>query len=246
MALQEVNDFAPQLVRERRASPDDADDLLSLLIREAEPPADSWLRDQVVDLLMAAHDSVALTLARTWILLADHPAVESRLADEAAHATDPPTFAQLARLTSLEMVTREALRLYPPGRGLLRETVVDTEIGGHRLPRGTMVLLSQWVTQRDPGYFESPEAFLPERWANGLADRLLPFAYFPFGGGPRRCIGATFATATVQLVLATIAQHWRLAPARPPAWDPVFLRPTHGVWMVPLHRDRPAARSRPI
>ena len=138
------------------------------------------------------------------------------------------------------MVVSEALRLYPAAWTVGRLALRDLEIGGHLVRRGTILLMSQWVIQRDPRYFDEPGVFKPERWADGLAKRLPRFAYFPFGGGPRQCIGNSFATMEVVLVLATIAQRFRfrLLPDRDVTpWPSVTLRPKEGVRAVVQRRD---------
>jgi cytochrome P450 len=138
------------------------------------------------------------------------------------------------------MVITEALRLYPPAWTMGREALAGCEIGGHRVPAGTILTMSQWVLHRDPRYFEDPEAFKPERWARGadgrsLAERLPKYAYFPFGGGPRLCIGNSFAMVEAVLLLATIAQQFRLTlvPGHPVVpWPVVTLRPRYGMKMA--------------
>ena len=131
----------------------------------------------------------------------------------------------------------EVLRLYPPAYILARETIEPCEIGGYELHVGSTIVLSQWIMHRDPRYYDDPEAFRPERWLDGLADRLPPGAYFPFGDGPRRCIGQGFALLEAAIVTATIAQKFsfRMVPGHPVVPEPlVTLRPRHGIQMI-LH-----------
>lgn len=133
------------------------------------------------------------------------------------------------------MVISETLRLYPPAPALGREVVEGFELGGQRVAKGTDILMSQWVMHRDPRYFADPEAFRPDRWADGFAERLPRFAYFPFGGGPRLCIGHAFATMEATLILVTVAQQWRLesVPGHPVVAEMIpTLRPKDGVRMV--------------
>lgn len=127
------------------------------------------------------------------------------------------------------------MRLYPPAFGMGREPIHDCEIGGYRIPAGRTIFFHQWVIHRDPRFFAEPEKFLPNRWADGLAQRLPKYAYFPFGGGPRLCIGNTFALMEASLVLATLAQrfHLRLVPEHPIAlWPSITLRPRYGIKVV--------------
>jgi cytochrome P450 len=144
----------------------------------------------------------------------------------------------LPRLPYTEMVLTEALRLYPPAYVVGREALRDYTINGLTIPRGITVLMSQWVVQRDERFFEAPEEFRPERWAGGLAKRLPRYAYFPFGGGPRLCIGQSFALMEATILLVTILQRFRLtlAPDHPVVpWTSFTLRPKHGIQVV-LHR----------
>jgi cytochrome P450 len=143
-----------------------------------------------------------------------------------------PTMDDLPRLVYAGQVITESLRLYPPAWGMARLAIVDHEIAGYPVPAGTGLAIAQWITQRDPRWFEAPEEFLPERWAGDLQKRLPRFAYFPFGGGPRQCIGNMFALMEGTLVLAAVAQKFRLilmpdAPIVPMA--SITLRPKNGV-----------------
>lgn len=158
-------------------------------------------------LFLAGHETTALALSWAWYLLSRHPEAEAGLSAElrAVLGGRIPTAADLPRLRYAERVVRESMRLYPPAYTIGREALHDCEIGGHRVTAGTIVLMSQWVMHRDPRYFDDPEAFDPDRWANGLAERLPRFAYFPFGG--------EFAMAEATLVLATVAQQFRLSLA---------------------------------
>jgi cytochrome P450 len=168
--------------------------------------------------------------------MSEHPEVLQRLAAEleTVLAGRVPTLADVPQLRYTEAVLLETMRLYPPIFGIGRETTVECELGGHVLPAGTNVYIVPWVIQRDPRFFDEPEAFLPDRWLDGLAKRLPRLAYFPFGGGPRLCMGQQFAMLEAVLVLSTIAQHWRLVHAPESAADMVpalTLRPRHGMRM---------------
>src|SRR6185436_19640778 len=157
-----------------------------------------------------------------------HPDIERQLVDEVRSVSDP------LRLPLLTNVISESLRLYPPAYALGREAVGDFEIGGYRIAAGTTVFMSPWVSHRDPRWFDDPLAFRPDRWHNDLAKRLPRFAYFPFGGGPRVCIGNSFALMEAALVVATVLRRYRLSqrPGSTPGILPsITLRPLDGMWM---------------
>jgi cytochrome P450 len=194
------------------------------------------LRDEIMTLFMAGHETTALTLSWAWYLLSKNPAAETRLHEELRDvlAGRLPTIADLGGLPYLRGVVNEVLRLYPPAYILARTAIAPCTIGGYDLPAGSTIILSQWVTHHDPRFFSDPDVFLPERWLDGLEDRLPAGAYFPFGDGPRRCIGQNFALMEVVLVMAAIAQkfQFRLATARKIVPDPlVTLRPRDGIPM---------------
>jgi cytochrome P450 len=139
-----------------------------------------------------------------------------------------------------EQIAKEVMRLYPPAYGLGREAIADCEIGGYRVPAGTQVFVFQWVTQRDARFFDDPLAFRPERWTEQFELQRPRYAYFPFGGGPRACVGASFAMMEMILVLATIGQKFRLALVRDhpvETYPAMSLRPRHGVKVVVRNRD---------
>ncbi|HWP28608.1 MAG TPA: cytochrome P450, partial [Chloroflexota bacterium] len=244
-AARRLDAIVYRIIAARRASGADRGDLLSILLRARDEAdgggmTDRQLHDEVMTLLLAGHETTAIALSWTWYLLSQHPAVEARLLAElqAVLGGRAPTAEDLPRLPYTEWVLWEALRLYPPAWALAREAVQDCEIGGYPVPAGTIVVMSQWLLHRDPRYFDAPERFLPERWADGLAKRLPRYAYFPFGGGPRLCIGAGFASLEAALVLATVLPRFRLTlvPGHPIAlWPSVTLRPRYGIRMV-LHR----------
>jgi cytochrome P450 len=234
-------------VAERRASGEDRGDLLSLLLHAQDEDdggrmTDGQLRDELMTLFMAGHETTANTLAWAWYLLAQHPVAEARLHAEldSVLGDRAPTPADLPRLTFTEHVVAETLRVYPTVWLLGREAIEPCTIGGHRVPKGTTLYMSQWVLHRDARFFAEPEAFRPERWENGLARRLPRYAYFPFGGGPRICIGQGFAQMEAVLLLATIARRYRLALAPGATVTPLptmTLRPKDGVPVV-LSRRR--------
>jgi cytochrome P450 len=234
-----------RIISERKSQPESnhRNDLLSMLMgamdEDGTQMSPKQLRDETMTLFLAGHETTALTLDWTWYLLSQNPAPEARLHEELRGVLSgkPPEVSDLARLPYLQAVINEVLRLYPPAYLLARLAIAPFSIGGYDFPPGETVLMSQWVTHRDSRYYDEPDAFRPERWLDGLAERLPPGAYFPFGDGPRRCIGQGFAMLESALVIATIAQRFRfrLAPGRNVATEPlVTLRPKHGIWMT-LH-----------
>ncbi len=232
-----------RIIEQRRSSGEDRGDLLSMLLHarddDGSQMTDRQLRDEVMTLFIAGHETTAIALSWTWYLLARHPRVEERLDAELREVLGgrPPTVDDLPRLRYAEMVVAEAMRLYPPAWAMGREALAPCVIGGYPVARGTILVMSQWVMHRDPRYFERPDAFEPERWADGLAKRLPRFAYFPFSGGPRQCIGSGFAMMEAILLLAAIAQRFRLeVPAGHVVspWPTATLRPRGGVPVV-LH-----------
>jgi cytochrome P450 len=234
-------------IAQRRAEGDRGrHDLLSLLLHardeEGGRMTDRQLRDEAMTLFLAGHETTALTLAWSWYLLGTHPEAEARLVDEARSVLGdrPATADDVPKLRYAEAVTLEAMRLYPPAYVIGREVVREFELGGYRVPRGMTILMPQWVVQRDPRYYDEPEKFRPERWLEGLAGRLPRYAYFPFGGGPRLCIGNGFAMTETTICLATLIRRWRceLVPGHPVVPVPTFtLRPQFGIKAVVRRRD---------
>ncbi len=234
------------IIHDRRSNPTDSNDLLQTLLAAQDEHgtrmSDSQLQDEIMTLFMAGHETTANALSWTWYLLAQSPDVEHRLHAELTAVLDgvPPTLADLPRLPYTEMVVKESMRLYPPAWGIGRLAINDCEISGFRIPAGTNVFLMQWLTHRDARFFPEPGKFDPERWGDDpiRRGRLPRFAYFPFGGGPRVCVGAGFAMMEATLLLATIAQHYSFS--LPPNFhvEPFFsitLRPKGGLTML-LHR----------
>jgi cytochrome P450 len=229
------------LIAERRRSGRDHGDLLSMLMQardeDGSAMSDGQLRDEAMTLILAGHETTALALTWAWHLLALNPDARARLDEElrAVLAGRPPTAADLPALRYTEAVGLESMRLYPPIAVIGREAARDCEVAGRPLPKGTVVALCEWVVHRDGRYFEDPEAFRPQRWLDGLAKRLPRYAYFPFGGGPRLCIGQSFAMMELTLLLATIAQRFRFSPAPGHVVAPqqaLTLRPKYGLKMV--------------
>ncbi|PHQ38047.1 cytochrome P450, partial [Halorubrum persicum] len=190
-------------------------DLLSVLLRARDrgEQTDENLRDELVTMLLAGHDTTALTLTYTFYLLSNHPEARERVAAEAAAATadGPPTAADARDMAFTERVLNEAMRLYPPVYTLFREPKLDVKLGGYRIPEGSALMLSQWVVHRSPRWYDDPEAFDPSRWKPKRRSQRPRFAYFPFGGGPRHCIGKAFSLLEAKLILAEVCSQYDLA-----------------------------------
>jgi len=205
-----------RIIAERRASGRNTGDLLSTLLEVQDEDGtrmnDRQLRDETITLFLAGHETTASTLSWTWWLLAQNPAAEKRFHEELDGVLGgrQPTIDDLPKLSYLGHVLSESLRLYPPAWGIARLAAEEHEIAGYRVLPGYGVAMAQWVVHRDARWFDAPLEFRPERWENGLAKQLPRFAYFPFGGGPRQCIGNTFALMEASVVLATIGQRFRL------------------------------------
>jgi cytochrome P450 len=202
------------------------------------------VRDEAITLLLAGHETVSNVLAWTWYLLSQNLAAEAKLHDEVDKVLDGrlPVVDDLPRLKYTQMVIDEVMRLYPPAWTLARRAVGDCEIGGYRIPARSVLLMSQYVMHRDPRYYPDPERFDPDRWTPESRATRPAFSYFPFGGGPRLCIGDQFAKMECALVIATIAQRWRLRLAgghRIAVAPQLTLRPKHGVWMQIERRQNP-------
>jgi cytochrome P450 len=226
------------VIEARRRSGAEANDLLSLLVRARDEDgggmSDAQVRDEAMTLFLAGHETTALALTYALYLLALDPERQARLAEELARVLGGrlPALADLERLPYTEAVILESMRIYPPAWGIGRQAITDVEIGGWRYPRGAEFVISPWVVHRDPRTFHDPEVFRPERWEDDLAHRLPRFAYFPFGGGPRVCIGNRFAMMEAKLVLAVAVQRFRFeaVPETSVSLLPsATLRPRHGV-----------------
>jgi cytochrome P450 len=237
-AIRKLDRIIYRIIEERRKSERDTGDLLSMLLAARDDDGsrmtDKQLRDESITLFLAGHETTANALSWTWWLLAQNPEAENKLHAEldSLLAGRVPTLDDVPKLKYTEQVLTESLRLYPPAWGTARIAMEDHEIGGYHIPKGAGVSLTQWTMHRDPRWFTNPEVFRPERWEDGLAKRLPRFAYFPFGGGPRQCIGNTFALMEATLVLATIAQkfRFRLVVGHPVVPLPsITLRPRHGI-----------------
>jgi cytochrome P450 len=237
--VRHLDDILFGFIRQRRAENVDKGDLLSLLLHARDEAdgsrmSDRQVRDEAMTLFLAGHETTALTLSWAWYLMAQHPEAEQRLwvELESVLGKRAPTVEDWPRLKFTEMIALESMRLYPPAYVIGREAIADCAIGGYAVPRGTTLLMPQWVVQRDPRFYDEPEKFRPERWGEERVKSMPKFAYFPFGGGPRVCIGQQFAMMEMVMILATIAQkfRFRLQPGATVTPLPTFtLRPASGI-----------------
>ena len=229
------------LIAERRESPEQGEDLLSLLIgarfagdADGEPTdaglTDEQVRDETVTMFAAGHETTAVTLIWTWYLLATHPELQARFHVELDDVIGdrPATLDDLPNLKFMDQVLDEALRLYPPIWFWGRMAFQPFDLGGYHIPAGAFLLAPQLIAQRDPRFFEAPTEFRPDRWTPEFKANLPQFAYYPFGGGPRRCIGEGFAMMEAKLILATIGRRWSMRHD-----------PRHNAEMLPLISLRP-------
>ena len=229
------------IIEERRRSGEDKGDLLGMLLAArdeatGEGMSNQQLRDEAVTLFLAGHETTSNTLTWTWYLLAEHPAVARRLREELAAVLGgrTPTVADVPHLKYTVQVIEEAMRLYPAAWVVARGAIGADEIGGYPIPAGSMISISPFITHRHPDFWPVPEAFDPDRFTPERSAGRPRYAYFPFGGGPRQCIGNNFAMLEATLLLATIAQAGRLdlVPGHPVVPEPlVTLRPRHGMRM---------------
>lgn len=247
--IQLLDDVFYSIIHSRRVNSSDRDDLLGALLNmrhpDGRPMTDRELRDEMMTLLLAGHETTAVALTWTWYLLALNKQTETKLHEEldAVLGDREPTVGDIPHLRYTEWVIKESMRLYPPAWGIGRRALADFEVGGCRVPAGTNVFLMQWITHRDERFYPEPECFRPERWDEPLQGSHLPrFAYFPFGGGPRKCIGASFAMMEAVLLLAMFARRFRLelAPdARVELLPSLTLRPRFGLRMVVHKKNTP-------
>ena len=238
------------MIAERRRAPSDRGDLLSMLLLAQDEEGDGGgmddeqVRDEAMTIFLAGHETTANALAWTWYLLSGAPDVEARLHHEVDRvlAGRLPTVADIPSLQLVERVVTEAMRLYPPAWIVGRRALHDYPVRDFTIPARAIVILSPYIVHRDPRFFPNPECFDPDRWTPEFKASLPPFAYFPFGGGSRRCIGDSFAAMELSLVVATIARRWKLrvAPDHPVVPQPVVtLRLKHGL-KVRVERRGPA------
>ncbi|EJN59909.1 cytochrome P450 [Halogranum rubrum] len=229
-AIETIERVIDDIVAERRGSEfgasdhdgrDSADavddppmDLLSIILRAQQrgEQTDQQLRDEMMTMLLAGHDTTALTLTYFWYLLSQHPDVEAKVQQEVDEVLggETPAAADARQMTYTDRVLHETMRLYPPVYTMFREPRVDVRLGGYRVPEGSGVMLPQWVVHRSPRWYDDPETFDPDRWLPERRNQRPRFSYFPFGGGPRHCIGKQFSMLEAKLIVGTVAQQFEL------------------------------------
>jgi cytochrome P450 len=232
------------MIEERRRTGDRGDLLSTLLLAQesdGERMTNVQVRDEAITIFLAGHETTSNALTWTWYLLSQHPDVEANLHEEldTALGDRPPTVADLPNLPYTERVLTESMRLYPPAWILGRRALVEHEVDGYRIPAGSIVVTAQYIVHHDPRWFPDPYRFDPDRWLRDRVSSRPKYSYFPFGGGQRLCIGEPFAWMEGELLLATLAQRWklRLVRGQPIDLSPVVtLRPKHGMKMTVLER----------
>jgi cytochrome P450 len=231
-----------KIIAERQAEKNSVahQDLLALLMdamdEDGSHMTPQQLHDETITLFIAGHETTSQMLSWTWYALSQNPQIAVRLREELTGVLSgrAPDGADLARLPYLQAVMNETLRLYPPAYITAREAIEPVALGGYEFTSGTAFLLSQWVSHRSPRFFDEPDVYKPERWLDGLAGRLPPGAYFPFGDGPRRCIGQGFALLEAATVIGLLAQRFdfSLVPGQTIVAEPlVTLRTKSGIRM---------------
>ncbi len=251
-ALRALDDFVSGLIDERRRGRCNGPDLLSVLLeaRERDGSAgmgETVLHDQVKTMLVSGSVTTSNALTWTWYLLSQHPETAGRLDAEIDEVLGgcSPAVDDLRRLRYARMVIQEALRLFPPTWRLARMTIDDDEFGGYRIAAGSIVVFSPYLMHRHPGFWQEPDHFAPERFAPEAIGERPRFAYFPFSGGPRACIGAHFAMMEMQVIVSMVAQRFRLrlVPGHPIDVENIAtLRPRHGLRMTLEERPSPSRR----
>lgn len=236
-AVRELDEIVYRVIADWKQHGEDRGDLLSMLLlardEDGQPMSDRQARDEIVTMFLAGHETTANTLNWVWYLLAQHPEVEAKLHAEVDSVLGErvPTLDDLKRLPYAEQVVKEAMRLYPPAFGFSRLAVRDTELGGYPIPAGTEIQAFNYTTHRDPRWWTDPDTFRPERFAPEHAEPNTRYAYLPFGGGPRICIGIGFAQMEAHLMTALIAARYRLrlSPGQIVTPEPLLtLRPEGG------------------
>jgi cytochrome P450 len=241
LAIRKIEKVLYRMIAEKRASGREGNDLLSMLLaaqdEDGSRMTDKQLRDEAITLFLAGHETTANTLSWTWWLLAQNPSVEAKFHNELRNVLGgrAPSMNDLPKLAYTNHIITESMRLYPPAWGTARTAIENHEIAGYSVPKNSGVSFAQWTVHRDARWYDAPQEFRPERWEGDLMKRLPRFAYFPFGGGPRQCIGNAFALMEAALILATIAQQYRFRlvaghPVVPLA--SITLRPRHGIRAV--------------
>jgi cytochrome P450 len=240
-AMKALDRLVFDIIETRRRDGGDHADLLAMLMSATdesgtERMSDRQLRDEVLTLALAGHETTANALSFTWYLLSKHPEVERRLFEEVREVLGDadPTLADLERLEYTGWVVNEAMRSYPPAWMFERQALAADELSGHRIPKGAIIGICPWSVHRHPGLWENPEGFDPERFSPERSKGRPRYAFIPFGGGPRTCIGNHFAIMELKILIAMIARRKRLTlvPGEEPELDPgITLRPAHGIRM---------------
>ncbi|MQA29378.1 MAG: cytochrome P450 [Luteitalea sp.] len=247
IARAELDAIIYGMIEERRRSPGDRGDLLSMLLMAQDEEAggagmsNQQVRDEAMTIFLAGHETTANALSWTWFLLSGAPHVEARLHEEVDRVLGgrSPTLDDLPNLVFMEQVMTESMRLYPPAWIIGRRAIHDYPVDDYVVPARSIVIVSPYLTHHDERFFPEPDRFVPERWTPEFKASLPPFAYFPFGGGARRCIGESFAWMELALAASRIAQRWRfsLVPNHPVVPQPVVtLRLKHGLRVVATKR----------
>jgi cytochrome P450 len=246
-AIAGMRELIRTAIAQRRAAPE-SDDLLYRLLtardEEGNSLNDEQLRDELLTMILAGYDTVALMIGYALWLLARHPAIQQQVHEElkASIADGPINAETLTRLPLLNAVLDESLRLFPPAYIIGREADKDLDLNGFRIKRGDQLLVPLWVVHRDPRWWQAPDAFRPERWLNGETANLPANAFFPFGGGPRLCVGGHFAKLEGAIILATILRHSSVSDVNDDQLNllaSVTLRPVDGI-RLRFHKHSPA------
>jgi cytochrome P450 len=244
-SVRQLDETVFSIIQHHHSQNGHGNDLLSILMsirdEDGSRMSDQHLRDEIMTFMLAGHETTALALSWTWYLLSQNPEAEQKLHRElnTVLAGRIPGYEDLPRLPYTDKVLKESMRLYPPAWGVGRVAIRNCTLDGYEVPAGANVVASQWVMHRNPRYFPNPNVFNPDRWSLEMTRSLPKFAYFPFGGGPRLCIGAGFATMEAALLLATIAQKIQLkhAPGHKAVPVPsITLRPKYGMQMTLQNR----------
>lgn len=243
--LSQIDQIIYSLIRQRRSQKAPRNDLLATLLScrhgDGSQLTDRQIREEVTTLFMAGHETPAIALAWTFYLLTRHPEIEGKVFVElnSVLGDRAPTGLDLENLKYTQAVLKESMRLYPPNRSIGREAIRECEIGGHHIPAGAQLIMSQWVVHRDGRFFRSPEEFKPERWGEDSED-IPKYAYFPFGGGPRVCLGRSFAQIEMVLILARVIQKFIVEAVRGFKVEPrpaILLQPHGEVRVLLRPRD---------